>query len=174
MGLRKASVYHHKERAYTRTSKRKSKSYIKTKPPSKIVKFVMGDVKRFESGGFPIVIKYISNEAAQMRDTSIEASRQLILRHLDKNFGKDYYFAMPLFPHHILREHKMAAVAQSDRTFAGMKHAFGKTISVAAQVNPNSVLFVIAISQKSGEGIVRRIIDMVRPKMGVKGSIIVE
>jgi len=174
MGLRKAEVYHRKERSYTRTSKVKSKSYIKSRPPSKVVKFTMGDAKKYNAGGFPVVVRFVSKEAAQIRDNAIEASRQIIIRHLEKNFGTDYYFNMPLFPHHILREHKMAAVAQSDRTFAGMSHAFGKTISVAAQVSYGSTLFVIAISEKAGVKKIRDIIDMVKPKMGLKGSVVEE
>jgi len=46
MALRKGSAYSKRyARPYTRKSKKRSKSYIKTVPNSRIVKFQMGDTK---------------------------------------------------------------------------------------------------------------------------------
>ena len=49
MALRKASAYTKRyARPYTRNSKKRKKSYIKTVPNSRIVKFKMGDLKGFD------------------------------------------------------------------------------------------------------------------------------
>ncbi len=174
MALRKASVYKKVERPYTRKSRVKGKSFIKTIPPKKIVKFVMGDIKKQAKGKFAFSLNLVSKEAVQLRDNSIEAARQLVKRHLELNFGTDYYFAVSIYPHHILREHKIAAVAQSDRYFAGMKHAFGKPVSIAAQVKPGSRIFRVEVSQKSAIPIVRKIYRRVLPKLGCNSRVEVE
>ena len=44
--LRKGKCYTHITRPYTRRSKVKAKAYIKTVPPSKVVRFDMGDSKK--------------------------------------------------------------------------------------------------------------------------------
>ena len=54
MALRKASAYSKmKVVPFTRISKQKSKSYIKTVPPQSIVKFTMGSEKLYREGKFP-------------------------------------------------------------------------------------------------------------------------
>jgi len=174
MALRKASIYKKIERPYTRKSRVKGKSFIKTIPVGRIVKFVMGDIKKQVKGKFSFALNLVSKEAVQLRDNSIEAARQLIKRHLDLNFGDDYYFAISIYPHHVLREHKIAAVAQSDRFFAGMKHSFGKPVSIAAQVKSGSKIFRVEVSQKSAIPIVREIYHKAMPKLGCNTSIEVE
>jgi len=81
MALRKGSAYSKRyARPYTRVSKKRTKSYIKTVPNSKIVKFKMGDLKGFDAGEYPIQIHVISKENCQIRDNSIEAVRQFFNR----------------------------------------------------------------------------------------------
>lgn len=174
MALKKAAVYKKVERPYTRKSRVKGKSFIKTIPPKHVMKFVMGDIKKQAKGKFAFAINLVSKEAVQLRDNSIEASRQLIKRHLDLDFGTDYYFAIPIYPHHVLREHKMAAVAQADRYFSGMGHSFGKPIGIAAQVKPGTKIFRIEISQKSAIPLVRKIYHRVLPKLGCDARVEVE
>ena len=56
--LRKANAYSKKKVVpYTRVSKKKSKSYVKTVPHQKIVKFTMGNSGMFNDGKFPIHLK---------------------------------------------------------------------------------------------------------------------
>lgn len=174
MALRKASIYKKVKRPYTRKSRVKGKSFIKTIPPKRIVKFVMGDIGKQAKGKFAFTVNLVSKEAVQLRDNSIEAARQLIKRHLELNFGADYYFAVSVYPHHVLREHKIAAVAQSDRYFAGMSHSFGKPAGISAQVKPGTTIFRIEVSQKSAIPIVRGIYRKAAPKIGCNSRIEVE
>ena len=63
MALRKALAYTKKyARPYTRQSRKKGKSYIKTVPPQKIIKFNMGNLKAFEDGKLNFILKIKSNE----------------------------------------------------------------------------------------------------------------
>ena len=83
MALRKGSAYSKRyARPYTRVSKKRTKSYIKTVPNPQIVKFKMGDIQGFDKGEYPIQIHIISKENCQVRDNSIEAVRQFLNRFL--------------------------------------------------------------------------------------------
>ncbi|HUS50700.1 MAG TPA: hypothetical protein VMZ91_11075, partial [Candidatus Paceibacterota bacterium] len=74
-GLRKASAYSKKKVVpYTRVSKRRQKSFIKTVPPQKIVKFTMGKEPLFNKGKLPHCLTMISTEKVQIRHNAFEAS----------------------------------------------------------------------------------------------------
>ena len=88
MGLRKASAYSKKKvLPYTRVSKKKGKSYIKTVPQQKIVKFTMGKEPLYNKGKLPHKLTLISTERVQMRHNALEASRQYINKKLDTEFA---------------------------------------------------------------------------------------
>jgi large subunit ribosomal protein L10e len=166
MALRKSSAYTKRyARPFTRKSKKRSKSYIKTVPNSKIVKFKMGEVKVFEKEGYPIVINVISRGRAQIRDNSIEAVRQHFNRFLLLNIGKDFYFEVKIYPHHILRENKMLTGAGADRMQTGMSQSFGKSMGRAALVKPNQILFIIGVRTPKQETEARKIIHSIKARL---------
>ena len=173
MGLRKAHCYSKPERPYTRKSKKRIKSYIKTIPPSKIAKYVMGDIQGFNQKKYPFSVSLIALKAVQIRDNALEASRQLILRHLEKKLKGSFYFTLNVYPHQILREHKQAAVAQADRMFQGMALSFGKPVNIAARVSSNTKVFTI-LCNKEAVPIVRKIVSKVKPKIPGKSTLLVE
>ena len=81
MALRKAGAYTKRyARPFTRKSKVRKKSYIKTIPNSQIVKFRMGDLKGFRAGDYKTILEARSKEKIQMRDNAIEAVRQFLNR----------------------------------------------------------------------------------------------
>jgi large subunit ribosomal protein L10e len=169
MALRKASAYSkRKVTPYTRTSKKRTKSYIKTVPNSKIVKFKMGDIKGFDKGEYPIQIQVISKENCQIRDNSIEAVRQFFNRFLQTKIGKEFYLQVKIFPHHILRENKMLTGAGADRMQTGMSRAFGKTMGRSAIVKPNQVLYIIGIKNQKAEVEARKLIKSVKARLACK------
>jgi len=169
MALRKASAYSKKKaRPYTRKSKKKSSSYIKTIPNSRIVKFKMGDVSGFESGSFPISINIISKEKCQVRDNAIEAVRQYFNRFLQSKIGKEFYLEVKIYPHHVLRENKMLTGAGADRMQTGMSRAFGKTIGRAAMVKPGQTLYVVGVKTPKHEIEARRLIQAVKARLPCK------
>ncbi|MFH1823184.1 MAG: 50S ribosomal protein L16 [archaeon] len=173
MGLRKGHCYTERKKSYTRKSKKRAKSYIKTIPPSKIAKYNMGDIHGFNKGKFKFLVSLITKATIQIRDNSLEASRQLVNRHLEKNYKTNYYFRVMVYPHHILRENKMLTGAGADRMQTGMSQSFGKPTSVAAQVKKGQKLFSVACN-KDQIPFVRTLISKIRPKISGQHSIIVE
>lgn len=173
--LRKASAYSkRKVRPYTRRANTKTKAYIKAIPPSKIVKFNMGDVVGFNNGNHPFEVRFISEEKIQVRDNSLESCRMFVNKMLDKSIPGQYYFEVKVHPHHILRENKTAAGAGADRLSSGMKHSFGVTIGRAAIVNPGKdILFVSTPTEKAARE-AKKALDAVRSKLPCKGRVVFE
>ncbi|MBU0957757.1 MAG: 50S ribosomal protein L16 [Nanoarchaeota archaeon] len=174
-GLRKASAYT-KQRAvpYTRTSKKKARSYIKTVPPRKLVKLRMGDLKAERDGKFKKVINLISTENAIIRDNALESVRQTVHKHMEKNHPGNFFFEVKVYPHHILRENKMITGAGADRMQSGMKHSFGKTMNTGAFVKPNQVIFVVSVNSQKGVHEARIAFGKSKPKIPCRVKIVVE
>ena len=172
MALRKAGAYSKRyARPYTRKSKKRAKSYIKTIPNSQIVKFKMGDTKGFDNGNYPIKIYIISKEKCQIRDNSIEAVRQYFNRFLQTKVGKEFYFEVKVYPHHILRENKMLTGAGADRMQTGMSRAFGKTTGRAALVKPDQTLFILGIKNPKSEVEARKLIKAIKSRLPCRVSV---
>lgn len=175
MALRKASSYSKfYARPYTRKSKKKAKSYIKTVPPQKVVKMQMGNIPAYNEGKFGTVLTVISLENVQMRDNAIEAARQSIHKDLETNFLGQYYFAVKVFPHHILRENKMITGAGADRMQTGMTKSFGATIGRAAFVKENQPIFVIAVNSEKAVRSSREAIAKIKAKLPCTTRILTE
>src|SRR3989344_44610 len=108
--LRKASSYSKKiVRPFTRKASSRKKAYIKAVPQNKIVKFNMGNIKDFNQGKHKFVVRYVSEEKVQIRDNALESCRMLLNKLLDTGIPGQYYFAVKVYPHHVLRENKTAA-----------------------------------------------------------------
>jgi large subunit ribosomal protein L10e len=169
MALRKASAYSKKKVVpYTRISKKKSKSFIKTVPQQKIVKFTMGNDALYKEGKLPFQLTVVSMERGQIRHNAFEACRQYINKKLEKGLLGRYFFKVISFPHHVQRENKMLVGAGADRMQTGMQLAFGKSAGKAAIVNPNSKIFLIAVANQKSANFVRDVLHKVKPKLPVK------
>jgi len=172
MALRKGSAYSkRKARPYTRKSKKRSKSYIKTIPNSRIVKFKMGDLKGYAEGRYPISIYISSKENIQVRDNAIEAVRQYFNRFLQTKVGKEFYLEVKIYPHHILRENKMLTAPGADRMQTGMSRSFGKTIGRAALVKRGQTLFIIGVKTPKQEAEARKLITSAKSRLPCKISV---
>ena len=169
MALRKATAYSKKKVIpYTRVSKKKSKSYIKTVPQQKIVKFVMGDKSLFSKGKLQHQLTVISEEKVQIRHNALEACRQAINKSLDKELSGQYLFKVVPFPHHIQRENRMLTGAGADRMQTGMQLSFGKAMGKSAIVKPGSEIFIIVVPNQKAVGFARQLIKKVRAKLPCK------
>ncbi|MGB9708087.1 MAG: 50S ribosomal protein L16 [Candidatus Pacearchaeota archaeon] len=173
MALRKGHCYTLVKRSYTRKSKVKSKSYIKTLPPSKIARFTMGDVSGFEQGKYSYFVKLIVNEPVQIRDNALESARQWAHRALEEKLKGNFYFNVSAYPHQILRENKMLTGAGADRMQTGMSHCFGKPIGIAARISKNGAIFTVACNKEAIVS-VREILNDVKTKLPGNKSVIVE
>jgi large subunit ribosomal protein L10e len=171
MALRKAAAYSkRKVTPYTRISKRKGKSYIKTVPPQKIVKFYMGATKK----KFAHRLSAVSTEKCQVRDHALEACRQFINKQLDRGLAGQYLFKVVPFPHHIQRENKMITGAGADRMQTGMQLSYGKSAGKAAIVKVNTPIYVAEVDGDKGLVLFRKIIKQVQSKMPCRMRIIYE
>ena len=172
MALRKGSAYSKRyARPFTRVSKKRTKSYIKTVPNSKIVKFKMGDIKGFDNGKYPVQLHIVSKENCQVRDNSIEAVRQFLNRFLQVKLGKEFYLSVPIYPHHILRENKMLTGAGADRMQTGMSRSFGKTMGRAALVKSGQTLYIIGVKDTKAEVEARKLIRSIKARLTCKTTI---
>lgn len=173
--LRKASAYSKRKVVpYTRVSKRRQKSYIKTVPQQKIVKFVMGKNNLFKEGKLPHVLTMVSSENCQIRHNAFEACRQFINKKVDTEFAGVYVFKVIPFPHHVQRENKMLTGAGADRMQTGMQLAFGKSAGKAAIVKPDSKIFVVAVETPKAVVFVRKVFKQVKSKLPCKTKVLYE
>ena len=175
MALRKASAYSKKKVVpYTRVSKRRKKSYIKTIPQQKIVKFSMGKESLFNEKKLPHCLTLVSTEKVQMRHNAFEACRQFINKTLDRELSGQYLFKVIPFPHHIQRENRMLTTPGADRMQTGMQLAYGKVVGKAAILKPNSRIFFVAVSNPMAVIVARKILKQIKSKLPGKTKIIYE
>ena len=174
-GLRKASAYSKKKVVpFTRISKKKQKSYIKTVPQQKIVKFTMGKESLLNDKKLPYKFTVFSKEKVQIRHNALEACRQYINKKLEKELGNQYVFKVVPFPHHIQRENKMLTGAGADRMQTGMQLAYGKSSGKAAILKPNSKIFFVAVPNKKAAIFLRKVLKQIKSKLPCKTRIIEE
>jgi large subunit ribosomal protein L10e len=175
MGLRKASAYSKKHVVpNTRISKQKKYSYAKVVPPSKVVKFNMGNLKGFEAGKLPHVLTLVTDENVQIRQNAFEACRQFLDRKLNDEINGQYYFRIIPFAHHIQRENKMLTGAGADRTQKGMQLSFGRAIAKAAILRKNERIMTVAVANPKAASFVRKIFKQIKSKLPCKTRILYE
>jgi large subunit ribosomal protein L10e len=172
MAVRKASAYREWKRPYTRKSKVRSKGYIKTVPPNSVVKFVMGNSRKFLENKYPYIVKVISdNDFTQIRDIALESARRQLHREIELNIGMDYYMAVSVYPHHILRENKMLTGAGADRMSQGLSHSFGSTIGRAAQINKGQPIFTLGLPSEEAVRKFREYFHFTKQKLPGKAHV---
>ncbi|MDD4983245.1 MAG: 50S ribosomal protein L16 [Candidatus ainarchaeum sp.] len=169
MGLRPARCYRDIERSYTRVANRvQAKDFIGGVPRTRVRQFVLGD----QTKDFPKVIHVFSSEGLQIRDNALEAFRQKLAKVLNDICGKDNFFTkIRIYPHHVLRQNKLASGAGADRLSSGMKHAFGKPIGRSAQVKKGQNVLSIVVNPEFVDKIVislKTIINKIHFKYNIK------
>ncbi len=143
--LRPARIYRKLELPYTRRSKYKNKSYVKMAQKPKITQFHSGG----SAATFDTKIQILSKRSLQIRDNALEAARVVANKYLTDKIGETgFHLFLVKFPHHVLREHKLATGAGADRFSSGMQKSFGKPIGLAAQVHVGDPLFEIYLSKQ--------------------------
>ena len=172
-GLRKASAYSKKKVVpYTRVSKKRQKSFVKTVPQQKIVKFSMGNHSLYNNGKLPHTLILVSTEAVQIRHNALESTRQFVNKKLDKELSGQYLFKIIPFPHHIQRENRMLTTPGADRMQTGMQLSFGKTIGKSAILKPNSKIFFIAVPNLQAVAFTRKVLKQIKAKFPCKTKVL--
>ncbi len=115
-------------------------------PGSKITIFDMGNPRR----EYPVSVSLVIKEAVQIRHNALEAARIFANRYLVKNVGRNnYYLKIRVYPHHVLRENKIASGAGADRVSSGMRHAFGKAVGTAARIKPGQRVMSVWVEEQN-------------------------
>ena len=145
------------------------RKFIHGAPQPKIVKFTMGD----PSGNYSHRVSLISRQRAQIRHNALEAARVATNRHLEGKLGQRYSMRILLYPHVILREHKMLAISHADRFQDGMKHSFGKAVGTAARVEPDQSVITVNVDE-NGVDVAREALKRGAAKLPTKCRILIE
>ena len=124
------------------------REYIGGIPGSKIVKFTMGNT----DGEFDYTIVLQNLKDAQIRHNALEAARVAANRLLERKLErKNYMLKIIPYPHQVLREHKVLAVAQADRFQEGMRKAYGKPVGTAARVERGDLIMIADVPEEGIE-----------------------
>jgi large subunit ribosomal protein L10e len=159
----------------TRRSKKQQKSYIKTIPPQKIVKFNMGNVKKFEDGRYKYKITLSTEQNIQIRDLALEAVRQSLNKDLTKLMHKDFFLRCNCYPHNILRNNRVySGSSKGERVQTGMRKSFGSPEGRAAIVKKGRPIFTAYFSGDSKIPLIRGFFKKVTPKLPCKSKVVVE
>lgn len=146
MGDRPASIYReHPSQAYTRQSQKKNDNYIKGAPAPRIVQYEMG--ARDKEFDREVVLKV--TEDVSVRSEALEAGRMAANSHLNKIFDpeEEYMLKIVPYPHHVLRYHPLAGIAQADRYYEGMRKPFGRPIGRAAIVDKDQTIMEVKVDE---------------------------
>lgn len=166
--LRKFVAYRALERPYTRVSKYKKKSFIKTKTNIKVVRFNTGNLKK----KFPYSLHLIAKDSLQVRDNALESGRQTCNRLLETTLGlAGYFMQLRPYPFHILRENPLASGAGADRFSTGMQKSFGKPTGSAARIKRGQKIVTVSVNQRDLK-LAKKALDRFRKK--VPGSYLIE
>lgn len=171
MGLRPARIYRdHPGQPYTRMSqKRENDNYITGAPAPKISIFETGAKK----ASFPNekrVSLHISQDAA-IRGNALEAARVAANSHLRKEIGiESYHLRIKVYPHHVLRYHPLAGVAQADRYYEGMRKPFGRPTGRAALCDEDQEIMYVRVPGDQYQ-VAKKALQRARDKLPVSGKV---
>lgn len=150
MGDRPASIYReHPGQAYTRQSIKKNDNYIKGAPAPRVTQYVQG-AKNKE---FDTKVILTLDEDCNVRSEALESGRIAASSHLTKVLDpeEDWILRIKPYPHHVLRYHPLAGIAQADRYYEGMRKPFGRPIGRAAIVDEGQPIYVVEIDEGDRE-----------------------
>lgn len=173
VNARKASAYSKKiPVTNTRKSKLLQKSYVKTIPPQKVVKFNIGNIKKFDAGEFKIKATISAGEPIQIRDMALEAVRQGLNKDLTDLFQTNFFMRVNVYPHNILRNNRVfSGASKGERVQTGMSKGFGSSEGRAAVVRMNQPIFTIYFNGEENIHKLRGFFKKVTPKLACKSII---
>lgn len=118
--------------------------YIHGAPYVQIPKFDMGNTSQAGRQAFTMTARLIVEARGQIRAQALEAARQMAYKYLSTTItDANYYFRLEVYPHHVIRENKMLAMAGADRLQEGMRLNFGSPAGRAARVEAGQTLMYL-------------------------------
>lgn len=146
MGDRPASIYREKpNQPYTRRSQKKNDNYIKGAPAPRVTQYEQGARKK----EFEKTVVMNVEEGCAVQSEALEAGRIAANSHLSKVLDpeEEYFLKIIPYPHHVLRYHPLAGIAQADRYYEGMRRPFGRPIGRASLVDDNQTVIKIEVDE---------------------------
>jgi large subunit ribosomal protein L10e len=119
--------------------KKPRKNYVRALPHTSLLVFNMGVRK----DTYDLRVTLNTEGPIQIRSNSIESARQAINKYLETEIPQGYSFKVLVYPHNVIREHKMATGAGADRISRGMSQAFGRPTFIAARMRRGQPVFEI-------------------------------
>ncbi len=130
--------------------KKPKKNYIRALPHTSLLVFNMG----VKSDAYDMEVTLRSEQPIQLRSNALESARQTTNKYLETSIPNGYSFKVLVYPHNVIREHKMATGAGADRMSRGMSQAFGRPIFVAARIKKGQAIFMVRTMRQN-----RRVVD---------------
>lgn len=148
MGDRPASIYRdHPGQPYTRKSQAGSENYVKGAPAPRVTQYVQGAKKGEKEFDKKVVLTL--DEDCSVRSEALESGRIAASSHLSKVMDpeEDFILTIRPYPHHVLRYHPLAGIAQADRYYEGMRKPFGRPIGRAAIIDEGQIVYSVEVDE---------------------------
>ncbi len=134
------TMSHLHSQAWARYSlKKPRKNYVRALPHTALLVFNMGVNKTT----YDLEATLRPETPIQLRSNALEAARQVANKYLELEIPQQFSFKVLVYPHNVIREHKMATGAGADRISRGMSQAFGRPTFVAARIKQGQAVFKI-------------------------------
>ncbi len=174
MGDRPARIYREQPgQPYTRQSQRKNDNYIKGAPAPRITRYEQGAQKKEHDFETSVVLR--AGEDCSIRSEALESGRIAANSYLSKVLDpeEDYFLKIYPYPHHVLRYHPLAGVAQADRYYEGMRKPFGRPIGRASIVDEGQVLYRVRVDQDDVQE-AKKALERANHKMPVSCRVLID
>lgn len=171
MGLRPARIYRDKPgQPYTRMSqKSENDNFISGAPAPKISMFENG-AKSDKFDNEKRVYLTMEKDGA-IRGNALESARVAANSHLRKELTpENYHLKVKVYPHHVLRYHPLAGVAQADRYYEGMRKPFGRPTGRAALVDEDQEIMYVRCSADDYQA-AKKALRRARDKLPITGRV---
>jgi len=99
--------------------------------------------------GYDLTANLEALHYVQLRSNAIEAARESANKYLESQLPGEYYFRVLVYPHSVIREHRLAMGAHADRISQGMTLSFGKPMAMAVRLKDRQSIFMIKTSQQN-------------------------
>ncbi|PSH02373.1 MAG: hypothetical protein BRC26_00870, partial [Nanohaloarchaea archaeon QH_8_44_6] len=122
-----------------------------------------------KDGEFETAVYLVLEEDCNVRSEALEAGRIAASSHLAKVLEpeEDFILRIKPYPHHVLRYHPLAGIAQADRYYEGMRKPFGRPIGRAALVDTHQKVYRIDVDEGDIQ-VARKALERATHKMPVK------
>ncbi len=172
MGDRPARIYReHPGQAYTRQSQKKKDNYIKGAPAPRVTQYEQG--AKHEEFETSVVLK--AGEDVSIRSEALESGRIAANSYLSKVLEptEDYFLKIYPYPHHVLRYHPLAGIAQADRYYEGMRKPFGRPIGRASIIDEDQVIYRISVDKEDVQE-AKKALERANHKMPVTCNVLID